>query len=746
MLLHAQCRLTAAALALALALCAATRAQQPAPQLPPPIPPPAPPSAAPPAPGLAQASAPGIAQVIVVTATRTERDPLEVPASVDVIQRDDLHDAQLRVNASETLDRIPGVVALNRQNYAQDLQISIRGFGARSSFGVRGIRLYVDGVPATLPDGQGQVSNFPLNAAERIEILRGPFSALYGNSSGGVIALTTRLSPGPTGGEASFAAGTNNTQRTAADLAGGSQSVAYALDGESFHTGGFRPHSATGRGILNFRLGLLDTPLGALRLSANSLESDNAQDPMGLSRQQLQANPDQTTPDAFQFNTRKSTRNGTLGADLRSDAGVAKLETSVWMGAREIRQFQSIPLSSENAASSPGGVIDLGRHFGGADSRATFETGIFTSTAGLDFERLVEDRFGYNNFTSPSTRPIPASAVCGMARLTCGVLGRLRRDDTNTAGSLDPYAQTEARLGEAWRVLAGARAVHTEITSSDHFHKTAATNNSGSVSYSGINPTAGLVFLASPRVSYYASYGRGFETPTLNELAYKPDGSAGLNTTLNAARSNNYELGAKTHLRPGLRASVALFSTFTSDDIVVRSNFGGRSGYANVGRTRRDGIEAEIEAHPTDDWTLAASASLINARFESSFLTCTAAPCVTPTLLVASGNKLPSVPARTLWAQAKYHAGWLDASLEGHVQSRLFVNDLNSDEAGGAGVLDATIEHTGSWGPLRPHLFARVDNLANRRYVGSVIVNETSSRFFEPAPTRTWLFGVDMPF
>jgi iron complex outermembrane receptor protein len=730
MLSHVQARLTPAALALALAFSASARAQAQAA---------AAESAAEPTP---QANP----QVIVVTATRTARNALEVPASVDVIERDDLHDAQLRVNASETLDRIPGVVALNRQNYAQDLQISIRGFGARSSFGVRGLRLYVDGVPATLPDGQGQVSNFPLNAAERIEVLRGPFSALYGNSSGGVIALTTKLKPGPTGGEASFAAGTNSTTRTAADLAGGSDAVAYALDGEAFHTGGFRPHSATGRGILNFRLGLLNTPVGALRLSANSLESDNAQDPMGLSRRQLQADPDQTTPEATQFNTRKSTRNGTLGADLRSDVGWAQLETSAWMGARGIRQFQSIPPSSQNTASSPGGVIDLGRHFGGADSRATFETGVFTSTAGLDFERLVEDRFGYNNFTSPSRRPIPSSAVCGMARLTCGVLGKLRRDETNTVSSLDPYGQTEARLGKSWRLLAGARAVHTEVTSSDHFHTTAATNNSGSVSYSGINPTAGLVFLASPRVSYYLSYGRGFETPTLNELAYKTDGSAGLNTALKAARSNNYEVGAKTHLGAGLRGSIALFSTFTTDDIVVRSNFGGRSGYANVGRTRRDGVEVELEAHPADGWTLAASASLIDARFESSFLTCTAAPCITPTLLVASGNKLPSVPARTLWAEVKYHAAWVDASLEGHVQSRLFVNDLNSDAAGGAGVLDAALEHTGAWGPLRPRFFARVDNLANRRYVGSVIVNDTNSRFFEPAPTRTWLFGVDLPF
>ncbi|HEX4585177.1 MAG TPA: TonB-dependent receptor [Burkholderiaceae bacterium] len=722
---HGRFRLTPAALALAFSACAPTHAQQPAPQAPPPTDSPPP-----------QAST----QVIVVTATRTERDTLDVPASVTVMQRDQLRDGQLRVNASETLVRIPGVVALNRQNYAQDLQVSIRGFGARSTFGVRGVRLYVDGVPATLPDGQGQLSNFPLDAAESIEVLRGPFSALYGNSSGGVIVLTTELKPKPLGGEVSYAAGTNRTTRAAADLGGGSDSFVYALDSEWFDTGGFRDHSAAGRNIVNLRAGLLDTPIGRLRLSVNSLESGDAQDPLGLTRKLLQAEPDQTAIQALQFNTRKSTRQGTVGADLRSDLGFAQLETSAWMGDRAIVQYQAIPPSTEQAATSPGGVIDLGRHFGGIDSRATFDTGVFTTTGGLDFERLVEDRFGYNNFTNPRS---VATAACGVAGVTCGVRGLLRRDETNSVNSIDPYLQTEARLGEAWRLLAGARSSHIQFDSSDHL---ASNSGSGAVSYSAVNPVAGLVFRATPRVSFYASYGRGFETPTLDELAYKPDGSAGLNTALQAARSNNYEVGAKTDLAAGVRASVAVFATRTHDDIVVQTNFNGRSTYANAGQTTRRGIETEVEAHPSDRWTLAASASLIDAHFASRFLTCTSAPCTTPTVPVASGNHLPSVPARTLWAQVKYRGGWVDVSAEGHAQSRMFVNDVNTDEAGGAGVFDAIVEHTASWGKLRPRFFARVDNLSDRRYVGSVIVNESNGRFFEPAPTRTWLFGFDLPF
>lgn len=691
---------------------------------------PAAPAAAPATAG-ADAAATG-AEVVVVTATRTARNTLEVPASVDVITKDDIHDAKARVNASEVLARIPGVVALNRQNYAQDLQISIRGFGARSSFGVRGLRLYVDGVPATLPDGQGQVSNFPLNAAEKIELLRGPFSALYGNSSGGVIALTTPLDARPFGGEAGYAAGSNQTQRAAVDLAGGDGKVNYAIDGESFHTGGYRPHSSAGRGVWNLRAGLMDTPVGELRLSANALISDNAQDALGLSRALLQRNPDQTDPTAFTFKTRKTTEQGTTGADLKSRLGDVTLETAAWYGARAIRQFQAIPASTQLAASSPGGVIDLGRHFGGIDSRGTLQSGPFTTTAGLDFERLVEDRAGYRNYTGPSTAPV------------YGVLGALRRNETNSINSIDPYAQTELAISAAWRVLAGLRWTNDRFNSSDHY--LANGNDSGSVSYNGLLPTAGVVFRATPRVSYYASYGRGFESPTLNELAYKPDGSAGLNIGLKAARSNNYEIGAKTDLGHGMRAEVALFYTLTSDDIVVRSNAGGRSGYANVGQTRRDGIEASFQAPLAPGLSFAASASAIDAVFDTAFLTCAAAPCRTPTLPVASGNKLPSVPALNAWAELKYRTEWVDVSLEARGQSELWVDDRNTDRAGGAVVLNAAVQKTLHWSRLEPHFFARVDNLANRRYVGSVIVNEANGRFFEPAPTRTWLLGVDLPF
>ncbi|MBA2547631.1 MAG: TonB-dependent receptor plug domain-containing protein, partial [Burkholderiaceae bacterium] len=243
---------------------------------------------------------------VVVTATRTERAQFDVPASTDVLSRDEVRDANLRVNLSESLVRVPGLVVLNRQNFAQDLQISIRGFGARSTFGVRGVRLYVDGIPATMPDGQGQVSHFPLNAVDRIEVLRGPFSALYGNSSGGTITMTTRLAPGPSEVELTGAAGSHDTWRAGANVTGGVKPYAYALDASRFSTDGYRDYSAARRDVVNVRAAALDTPLGRLRLTFNAVDIPEAEDPLGLTRAQWQDNPRQASPQALQFRTRKS--------------------------------------------------------------------------------------------------------------------------------------------------------------------------------------------------------------------------------------------------------------------------------------------------------------------------------------------------------------------------------------------------------------------------------------------------------
>lgn len=666
---------------------------------------------------------------VVVTATRTERLLLDVPASIDLIDADTLRDTRLRVNLSETLERVPGVSVLDRQNFAQDLQISIRGFGSRASFGVRGVRLYVDGVPATSPDGQGQVSHFPLGAAERIEVLRGPFSALYGNSSGGVIALTTELKPQPPQFTPNGAWGSFGTWRLGLNAVGGADPYAFALDVNRFRTDGPRAHSAARRDSLNLRAALLDAPVGRVRISLNAIDMPDIQDPQGLMRTQFDADPKQVGSQALQFNTRKSTRQATLGISIDSALGRGMaVQTAAWLGTRSITQFLSIPVAVQTPPRQPGGVVDFDRVFGGLDIRAIWERGLWTAIVGMGVERLHEDRYGYENFVGT----------------TLGVLGRLRRDEKNTITAVDPYLQFELRPTEHWHLHAGLRVSRVRFESRDQYIVGANGDDSGSRSFTGVSPTIGIVFKPTARLSYYAAYGRGFETPTLNELAYRSDGSAGFNTALESAGSNNFELGAKAQWSPQLFSTLAVFAIDTKDDLVVRTNSGGRSTFANAARTRRDGVELSVDWRATPATSLFMSAALLNARFDAPFLVCSAAPCTVPDLEIEAGNRLPGVPARTLFAEFKHRAGWADLSLEWRAQSGLYVNDANSDRAAGYGVLNIAIARSIDLGGRKARIFLRANNVLDKKYAGSVIANEGNGRFFEPAPGINGLIGIDL--
>lgn len=670
-------------------------------------------------------------ETMVVTATRSERSQLDVPASIDVVERDAVRDTQWRVNLSESLAAVPGVVALNRQNYAQDLQISIRGFGARSTFGVRGIRMYLDGIPATMPDGQGQVSHFPLNAVERIEVLRGPFSALYGNSSGGVIAMTTQIAPPDPGYEASAAAGAYGAWRAGVSGTGGSARYAYAFDANRYATEGYREHSAATRDVVNLRGAALDTPIGRVRLSANAVDMPDSQDPLGLTRAQWQADPRQASPQALQFNTRKSTRQSQFGAEFKGDVSAsAGYQAVAWTGSRTVTQFQAIPVNVQASPNHPGGVIDLDRGFGGIDARLQWAIGPALLTIGAAYERLDEDRRGYENF---SLQP-PA----------LGVQGRLRRDENNIVDSTDAYAQVEADVALRWRVIGGVRVSRVEFSGSDRY--LANGDDSGSLAFSATNPTIGVVFRPDAASSIYASYGRGFETPTLNELAYRPDGSAGFNSALQPARSHNFEIGAKALISPTLRATVALFAINTEDEIVVRTNVGGRSSFANASATRRRGAEASVGWEPLPALALRAALSAVHATYSEPFAICAAAPCLQPTLLVPAGNRLPGVPAYSGDVEANFRTGWADLKLEWRVLSSLPVDDRNSDAAGGAGIVNVALARTFNAGALKIRAFLRIDNVLDARYIGSVIVNEANGRYFESAPGRAWLTGLDLRY
>ena len=667
---------------------------------------------------------------VVVTATRTEESAYQVPASIDRIGGEAIRDARPQVNISESLGGVAGLLARDRQNYAQDVQISVRGFGARSTFGIRGVRLYVDGIPATLPDGQGQITNVDLGSADRIEILRGPFSALYGNSSGGVIQVFTEEGGGPPTVGASVSGGSYGALRFGLKASGGVGSFGYLVSGSTFHTDGYRDHSAADRQIGNAKLTWHDDA-NRWTLLANSVALPKAQDPLGLSRAQFDADPRAVDPSATAFDTRKTVDQTQVGIvyERRIDAANS-LRALVYNGQRNTEQFQSIPVATQANPLHPGGVIALGRSYQGTDLRWTVKTRLAdapaTLVAGIAYDGLDEHRLGYQNFIGS----------------TLGVQGALRRDEDNHVANFDQYAQGSWQFAERWTMHAGVRHSSVRFHSSDHYVVGTNPDDSGRLRYAATLPVAGLMFSATPALHLYVAAGRGFETPTLNEIAYRPSGLTGLNLALGAARSDSYEAGVKTRSEWG-DGSVALFETHVDNEIATLSNVAGRSTYQNVGATRRRGLEVEWSRELRANLHAQVAYTLLDARYRDAFATCTVTPCATPNLTIPAGNRIPGTARDALYGALAWSPpqGWR-AGVEGRALSRVWVNDANSDAAAGFAVINANVGYVARVGGVDLNGFARVDNLLARRYAGSVIVNEGNSRFFEPAPGRNWTLGV----
>ena len=670
---------------------------------------------------------------VVVTATRTEVAAFDVPASIDRIGGNGIRDSRLQVNISESLGGVPGLLARDRQNYAQDVQISVRGFGARSTFGIRGVRLYIDGIPATLPDGQGQISNVDLGSADRIEVLRGPFSALYGNSSGGVIQVFSEEGSGPPTLTTGLGGGSDGSLRLGAKVSGSNGAFGYVASISHFETDGYRDHSAAERNLGNVKLTLKPDDSSKLTLVANSVALPKAQDPLGLTRAQFDADARSVDPVATTFDTRKTVDQTQFGAiyERRLDA-IQSVRALVYTGHRNTEQFQAIPVAPQNNPLHPGGVIALGRSYSGTDLRWIGRFGPqerpITLVGGLDYNTLNENRLGYRNSIGT----------------TLGVQGALRREETNDVSNFDQYLQAAWQFADRWSVNAGVRRSSVRFSSADHYVVGTNPDDSGAVRYRATLPVLGIMFAASQSVHVYATAGRGFETPTLNELAYRPNGATGLNLALQAAHNDSYEAGFKARDARWGDLNVAVFETRTQDEIVTLSNVGGRSTFQNAGATRRRGLEAAWSTSIGSNLRAQAAYTWLDARYNDAFKTCTATPCATPNVTIPAGNRIPGLARSALYGALAWALpqGWR-GGIEGRVLSRVYVNDANSDAASGYAIASANVGYLARIGTWEFNGYTRVDNLFARKYAGSMIVNEGNSRFFEPAPGRTWIAGIN---
>lgn len=671
------------------------------------------------------------ADAVVISGSLTERAVRDAPYAIGVVDREQIRQSGPMINLSEALAGVPGILVQNRSNFAQDLQISSRGFGARAGFGVRGLRIVSDGLPATGPDGQGQVSQFDLAGAQRIEVLRGPFSALYGNSSGGVIALVSapvdenaiRFDTDAGG----FGLRQNRLSLQARDPSSGVEGTASWSQAE---IDGFRPHSGAVK-QQGFARAVWRGRRDEVTLLAGYLNQP-ADDPLGLSRAQWTLGPKQTAAQALQFDTRKTLEQAQLGFTWRhrfDDGALRETRLSAYGGQRDVAQWLAIAAAAQAPARHGGGVIDFARRVEGFEWRARWAWSDVGLVAGLALDRQRDDRRGYENFTgSGSTASV-------------GVVGRLRRDERNDADARDAYAQAEWRFQPRWMATAGLRVGEVSLRTRDAYLSNG--DDSGRWPFTYANPVLGLRWEASPRLNLHWSAGRGFESPTLSELAYRADGLGGFNTALQAQISTQAEIGAKWRSELG-SLDLALFEARTANEIGVASNAGGRSAFQNVGRTLRRGLEWGATWRMDPQWQARLAATFLWATYQDRFLTCEGVPCTLPTAVVDAGNRIAGVPRHAGHAEVlRRDPRWGDVALEWRAVGAVAVNDRNSDFASGHGLLALRWHRRWPAGAgWRLESLLRLENALDRAHAASVIVNEANGRFFEPGVPRHLLLSL----
>ena len=656
---------------------------------------------------------------IVVSASGYEQKILDTAASINVVNRNQIQNGQAMDNLAEPLNRVPGIFALNRQNYAQDLQISSRGFGANSTFGTRGIKIFVDNIPGTVADGQGQISHIDLPSTERIEVMRGPYSVLYGNSSGGVISIFTQDGGPNKGVEPYFEVGSYSQRKAGVKASGIYRDTNYLLDVGDFHTNGYREHSVADRFNANSKLKFKMGGDTIVTFIANNVNL-SAQDPLGLTSSQLAANPKQAGNSAISQNTRKSVLQSQTGAtiDTRVDQENQLLFTPYY-GQRHVTQF---------LAAQSNGVIDLKRNFYGMDSKWVHKSQMlempFTLVGGVDMNENDDQRMTYQN--------------------NGGVQGALGQNYRMSAKNFDQYAHLDWRLLERLSLNMGARNSTTTLSSISNSPALSNTS-SGSNTYQALTSMMSLQYFLTELSNVYVSYGSSFDTPTLNQVTYNSNFSSS-NFGLSAATTKQLEVGFKSKVSKSAQVNVALFNANTTNDIVVGASSFGRTAFTNAPKTNRQGMELGSQFKLPYDFEMNLAYTWLNATVKEAYsYTYQATGIPTTTNVVLSGNRIPGVPnqglfSELLWVKPNKS---MEAAVEARVNGSMAVNDINSlSMANGYAVMNIRgvlrQELSGGWSSSQ---FFRVNNILDRSYVGSVIVNQASSQFYEAAPGRNWIIG-----
>jgi iron complex outermembrane recepter protein len=661
--------------------------------------------------------------VVVEVGRGTHGSALDMPFAVTIQTPDSMRPGQRHLSLDETLWLVPGLSVSNRNNPSQDPRISIRGFGARSAFGVRGIRVLRDGLPLTLPDGQTPVDYLDLESVGRIEVMRGSASSLYGNAGGGVVDIrTSNPLPVPLSGEVRGWTGAFGSRRITAKTGGMMGGFSYQGNVARTESDGYRDYShqkmTNGFGRVSF-----DKGVNSYALEWLGVNTPLAENPGALTRTQFENDPRAADPLSIRKAARKAVTQSQLGLTGLHAGSRLEVEGSAYAGTRSLLN----PLTF--------GIVDVGRSISGGNVRVTVPMSILGAvnrlTAGTEAQFQNDLRLNYTN-CNDIPAPTAPTATCPNPSVERGSITLNQRELVSSFGS---YLRDELQLSERYMLTGSARADAVNFQVKDRLITATNPDDSGRRLLHAVSPMMGLLARLSPAQSAYANISSAFETPTATELGNQPSGAAGINRDLKPQRSTTYEIGVKGVTKAAVQYNASLFATTVHDELIPFDipGGGGRRFFRNAGRTSRRGLELGSGANigPVE---LGAAYTYANYRFVD----------FTVDTAQFAGNRIPGIPSNTFEGTATLHGFFGAFVTEATLANRMFVNDANSESSPGYAIFNARLVTRAGMGRSAAELTVGAQNLFDTKYVSSVSVNAAAGKFYEPGSQRSFFVGVSL--
>ena len=654
---------------------------------------------------------------IIVTATRTEQSLADVSSAVSVVEKDAIQAGRQQLGLDESLSRVPGVFFQNRYNFTQDLRVAIRGFGARANFGIRGIKVFVDDLPATLADGQSGVDDIDIGSVGRIEIIRGPASALYGSASGGVMSLYTEDGPETPFAEARVTVGEYDHQKYQLKFGGQAGKLNYLVNGSYLENDGYRDNSRVEHGLVNSKFRYEFSDDTDLTVIFNLVDSPQADDAGGIREADVAADRRQAQPRNLSSNSGEELEQQKVGWIYRHSFGedheIRVRNYYLW------RDFQTfLPIGSHIRFVSDDGVVEFDRFFFGGGAQYTYTGELFGRpnqfTTGFDIDIQEDDRQRYSN--------------------DAGIQGALSFDQLEEAEAYGFYIRNSLALADNLQLTLGGRYDIVDLSVEDRFLANA--DQSGDLDFDEFSPSVGLTWSATDSVSLYFNYATAFETPTFTELA-NPARNLNVNlggfASVNAQNADSFEIGARGLIGGRVYFDIAGFIMEVEDEVVSVSNIGNRSFFENAD-TDRNGIEASVVVDIMDGLQLTASYTYSDFEFDSF-----------PSRMDAEGKMLPGIPENQFFAELAYrHDSGFYLSWDILAVDDLAVNNNNSVMSDSYEVSNLRAGHTMQLGGIELSPFVGINNLFDTKYMSNLRLNGFGGRVFEPAPTLNVYGGVSV--